>query len=169
MNTTLFPNFPDDARLWIYALAKPLTAEDRARVSERLDAFVLEWTSHGAPVRGAYALLDDRFVLIAGHVDDGVSGCSTDSMVRVMKRLREESGIDGFDRTLVFFRDSVNRVQAVSRDDFKALVEAGSVDAETAVFDATVQSVGDLRRGGFETTFGKSWHSAAFSPPPPAR
>ena len=166
---TLFPDFPDEARLWVYPLAKPLSADDRARVVERLDAFLDEWASHGAPVHGAYTLIDDRFVLIAGYVDDGVSGCSTDSMVRVMKKLREESGIDGFDRTLVFFRDSADRVQAVSREDFKALVEAGNVDAETSVFDATIQFVGDLRRGGFETTFAKSWHASAFSPPPPAR
>jgi hypothetical protein len=169
MNTTLFPNFPDKARLWVYALAKPLSVDDRTRVAERLDAFLQEWASHGTPVHGAYALLDDRFVLIAGYVDDGVSGCSTDSMVRVMKRLREESGIDGFDRTLVFFRDSANRVQGVSREDFKELVEVGKVDATTSVFDATIQFVGDLRRGGFETTFAKSWHASAFSPPPPTR
>jgi hypothetical protein len=166
---TLFSGFPDEARLWVYPLAKPLSARDRERVTERLDGFLRAWTSHGAPVHGAWALFDDRFVLIAGWVDDGVSGCSTDSMVRVMKELREQAGIDGFDRTLVFFRDSANRVQAVSREDFKALVEAGKVDADTAVFDATIQFVGDLRRGGFETTFAKSWHAAAFSPPPPAR
>ena len=70
---------------------------------------------------------------------------------------------------LLFFRDAVGGVRAVSRADFKALVGAGSVDAGTTVFDATIQFIGDLRRGGFETTFGKSWHSAAFSPPPPAR
>ena len=56
-----------------------------------------------------------------------------------------------------------------SRDDFRALVEGGRVDADTVVFDATIQFVGDLRRGGFETTFAKSWHASAFSPPPPAR
>ncbi len=166
---SLFPDFPDEARLWVYPLAKPLSADERTRVAESLDAFLNGWASHGTPVHGAYALLDDRFVLIAGYVDDGVSGCSTDSMVRVMKKLREESGIDGFDRTLVFFRDSANRVQAVSREDFKQLVEAGNVDANTPVFDATIQFIGDLRRGGFETSFAKSWHASAFSPPPPAR
>jgi hypothetical protein len=41
------------------------------------------------------------------------------------------------------------------------------VDANTPVFDGTVQFIGDLRRGGFETTFAKSWHAAAFSSSPP--
>ena len=51
------------------------------------------------------------------------------------------------------------RVHAVSRADFQELVAAGQVDANTPVFDGTVQFIGDLRRGGFETTFAKSWHA----------
>ena len=163
MTTALFPHFPDDAKLWVYPLARPLSADDRARVAARLDAFLGEWNSHGAPVRGAWEIFEDRFVLIAGYVEDGVSGCSTDSMMRVMKTLRQEDGIDGFERSLVFFRDAKSRVQAVSRADFQVLVSAGQVDATTTVFDPTIQFVGDLRRGGLETTFARSWHASAFS------
>ncbi len=160
---TLFPEFPDDARVWVYALSEPLSDDARTRVSERLDAFVGNWQSHGVPVTGAYAIAENRFVLITGYVPDGISGCSTDSSVRVMKELREEHDIDGFDRSLVFFRDSKGTVQAVKRADFKALVDAGQVDGNTVVFDTTIQFIGDLRRGGFETSFGKSWHATAFS------
>lgn len=161
--TNLFPAFPDEAKLWVYALARPLAATERDMVRSRLDTFIRGWNSHGTPVRGAYEIVEDRFVLIAGYVDDGVSGCSTDSMVRVMKELRADSNIDGFDRSLVFFRDANNTVQALKRPDFQELVSAGQVDAETPVFDTTIQFLGDLRRGGFETTFAKSWHAAAFS------
>jgi len=161
--TDIFPDFPDDARVWAYALSKPLSPADRARVAEQLDAFIGDWESHGIPVVGSYTIAEDRFVLIAGYVPDGISGCSTDSSVRVMKELRENHGIDGFDRSLVFFRDANGAVQSVKRADFKALVGAGRVADDTTVFDTTIQFVGDLRRGGFETTFGKSWHATAFS------
>src|SRR5712675_42218 len=159
--TKLFSSFPDEARLWVYALARPLSDTERELVASRLATFATQWNSHGAPVQGAFEIVENRFVLIAGHVADGVGGCSTDSMVRVMKELREE-GIDGFDRTLVFFRDANEAVQAVSRADFQKLVAAGQVDADTPVFDGTVQFIGDLRRGGFETTFARSWHASAF-------
>jgi hypothetical protein len=163
MTQNLFNDFPDNAKLWVYALAQPLSAEDRARVTERLDAFMNEWQSHGTPVVGGYEIVDDRFVMIAGYTGDGVSGCSTDSSVRVMKELREGYGIDGFDRTLVFFRDADRGVRAVTREEFKALVSANQVDATTTVFDSTVSSIADLRAGRFEPTFGKSWHARAFS------
>jgi hypothetical protein len=159
---TLFPDFPDDAKLWVYAFARPLSGEDRARVEQELSAFVPSWNSHGAPVHGAFEVVDDRFLLVTGYVDGGVGGCSTDSMVRVMKKLRE-AGIDGFDRSLVFFRDAQQNVQSVKRDDFQAMVSAGQIDAETIVFDPTIQLVSDLRRNAFETTFSKSWHARAFA------
>ena len=162
MKHQLFAQFPDDAKLWVYPLSQPLSTDDRRRVTARLDAFLREWHSHDAPVHGSYEILEDRFILIAGYVDGGVGGCSTDSMMRVMKELRTE-GIDGFDRSLVFFRDAKQRVQAVARADFQALVAAGQVDGDTTVFDATITFVGDLRRGAFETTFARSWHARAFA------
>jgi hypothetical protein len=159
---TLFANFPDDAKLWVYAFARPLSGSERAQVEGAMSAFVPSWNSHGAPVNGAFEIVNDRFLLIAGYVDGGVGGCSTDSMVRVMKQLRN-AGIDGFDRSLVFFRDAEQKVQSVKREDFQAMVNAGRIDAETIVFDPTIQLVHDLRRGAFETTFAKSWHARAFA------
>ena len=104
----LFADFPDDAKLWVFPLTRPLTEADLSKVRGRLNAFLGEWNSHGAAVRGAYEVFEDRFVLVAGHLEDGVSGCSTDSLMRLMKLLRDEEGIDGFDRALVFFRDADN-------------------------------------------------------------
>ena len=161
--TNLFPNFPDSARLWVFPLARALEPSERALLKQQLDDFTRAWKSHGAPVHGAYEIVEDRFVLIAGYVDDGVSGCSTDSMMRVMTSLKKEQGIDGFDRTLVFFRDDVRQLRAVAREEFQRMVDAGNVRDETAVFDATIQTVGDLRAHRFETTFARAWHASAFT------
>jgi hypothetical protein len=158
----LFPQFPDNARLWVFALARELTPDERQLVTKRLDEFVAAWKSHGSAVHGAYQIVENRFLLVAGYVDDGVSGCSTDSMVRVMKELRQAHGIDGFDRSLVFFRDAGGSMRAVTRAEFQNLAESGAVGDATIVFDATIQTVGDLRAGRFETVFARAWHAAAF-------
>ncbi len=159
---TFFPGYPDSARLWVFALARELAPGQHALVTERLDSFVGAWKSHGAPVHGAYHIVENRFVLIAGYVDDGVSGCSTDSMVRVMTMLKKEHGIDGFDRSVVFFRDDAGAARVDARDEFQKLVESGVVGDETMVFDPTIQTVGDLRGGRFETAFARAWHATAF-------
>jgi hypothetical protein len=157
----LFPAFPEDAKLWVYAMPRPLTEEQRKLVTTRLAEFVTQWNSHGAPVHGAFDIVEDQFVLIAGYVDGGVGGCSTDSMVRVMKQLREE-GLDGFDRSWVYYRDGDERVHTVTRSMFQDLVAKGDVKPDTPVFDTTVQFIGDLRRGAFETPFNRAWHATAF-------
>ena len=158
----LFPNFPDHARVWVFALAKELSQAQHGVATARLDEFLNTWKSHGTPVKGAYRILEHRFILIAGYVGDDVSGCSTDSMMRVLKSLREEHSIDGFDRTLVFYRDHVGQVRAVNREEFQTLVDARHVGENTAVFDATIQTVGALRAGLFETAFARAWHATAF-------
>jgi hypothetical protein len=163
MNKKFFPDFPDNAKLWVYPLSRPLSENERARVTERLNLFLRGWNSHDVPVRGAYHIFEDRFILVTGYVEDGVSGCSTDSMMRVMKTLREEDGIDGFDRSLVFFRDADRVLRGVTREEFTALVSADQVDNDTVVFDPTISTLADLRGGRFETTFGKAWHARAFA------
>jgi hypothetical protein len=162
----LFPAFPEDAKLWVYAMPRPLTEEQRKLVTARLAEFVTQWNSHGAPVHGAFDIIENQFVLIAGYVDGGVGGCSTDSMVRVMKQLREE-GLDGFDRSWVYYRDGEGNVHTTARSHFQDLVKDGRISPDTRVFDTTIQFVGDLRGGGFETTFARSWHAAAFTTSPP--
>jgi hypothetical protein len=169
----------DDTRLWVYALDRELTSDEQERVRGVLDAFLTEWQSHGTPVEGAYDIIEGRFVVLAGATADGVSGCSTDSSVRVIKQIEADMGVGAFDRTLVFFRDGAGKVVAVSRADFQDLVAqghvtpdtivfdntvttVGHVTPDTIVFDNTVTTVGDLRSGRFETRFDRSWHGRVF-------
>lgn len=161
-----FTQLPDDARLWVYALDRELSDNEVERATQTLDAFVADWASHNEPVNGAYEIVDGRFIVMAGYCADGVSGCSTDSSVRVIKQIESDLGINAFDRTLVFFRNGGGAVVAVARGEFKNLVSTGHVTDDTVVFDTTVTSVADLRAGKFETTFGASWHARAFKRAP---
>jgi len=157
-----FEGLPDEARVWVYGFDRAPDADTRERMSDVLDHFVKTWVSHDVPVAGAYAIVEDRFLVMAGHCTDGISGCSTDSSVRVVKAIRDHFGVDALDRSLVFFRDADGHVTSLSRVDFQRKVEAGVLGAGTVVFDTTIQHLSDLRAGRFETTFEKSWHAKAF-------
>jgi hypothetical protein len=157
-----FENLPDDARVWVYAFDRAPDADTRARMTDVLDHFVKTWVSHEVPVDGAYAILEDRFLVMAGHCSDGISGCSTDSSVRVVKAIHDHFGVNALDRSLVFFRDEAGRVDSLSRIDFQRKVEAGVIGPGTVVFDTTIGHLADLRAGKFETTFERSWHAKAF-------
>ena len=158
MNFTEFEQFPRDARLWIYGLDRSMDSETREQVAARLASFTADWKSHQVPVTGTFAIFEDRFILLSGYCNDGISGCSTDSSVHVIRAL-QELGLDGLNRDLVFYRDN-GAVAALPRSEFRNAVRDGAITPDTTVFDLTLQTVADLDQ--FETTFQDSWHAKAF-------
>lgn len=162
MNFDAFAQMPDDTRLWAYAFDREFTPDEVERLDEIMRAFLPGWVSHGTSVIGAYAVVENRFLLVAGYCGDGIGGCSTDSSVRVVQEIASALQANAFDRSLVFFRNGGGKVVAVSRDDFQELVKQKHVSPDTLVFDTTVQSLGDLRANRFETAYEKSWHARAF-------
>ncbi len=161
MNALL--DFPDDARLWVYAFDRELTPADAARARDILDAFMAQWNSHGEPVAGAWTFVENWFLLIAGHCPAGIGGCATDSSVHAVKAFCEATGVNAFDRDLVFYRDGDDRVQAAGRGAFQGLVDSGAVTGETMVFDPTITTVGDARSGRLERPMRECWHARAFA------
>ena len=82
-----FPSLPADARLWIFAAARPLTDAEQQRLLGLVDAFLDRWTAHNHPLTSARELRYGQFLFVA--VDEssaGASGCSIDAMVRSMTR-----------------------------------------------------------------------------------
>ena len=69
-----------------------------------LNDFVANWKSHGAPVKGYANLFFGHFiVLMADETATGVSGCSTDSSVHLIKSIEEKFKVQLFDRQNLAF------------------------------------------------------------------
>ena len=159
------PTMPEHARLWVFAADRPLEEAERQTVRERVRAFVEEWHAHGRPVVGAFDLLHDRFLLVAADEEaTGVSGCSIDSLYRVLQEVEREVGLNLLDSSLVHFRDAGGAIRSVGRGEFRELVQGGVAGDDTTVFDNTVATVGQLRAGAWERPMRDSWHARAFAP-----
>ncbi len=168
MNIPELANFPSDTQVWVYGFSKPLAESDKELIRRTMDRFLPQWVTHGQPVDGGYAIVADRFVLLAGRLESGISGCSIDSSVRNFKTLRDSHGLDGLNRGLIFFRDRQGTVQSRPFTEFQKCLDSGEIDANTMVFDTTIGSMRELRERGFEVKFGSSWHARSFSLPTPA-
>jgi hypothetical protein len=163
VQTPSFSDLPDDARLWVFAASRPLTSEESTSLLARVDGFLAGWHAHGHAVVGARDLRLDQFLLIAADERaTGVSGCSIDSLYRVLKEAEHDLGVGLLDASLVFYRDGDGAVRAASRPDFRELLRDGGIDEDTPVFDNTVRSVGDLRNEAWEKPLRSSWHARAF-------
>jgi hypothetical protein len=157
-----FASLPDSARLWVFAAARPLDTGEQQALLDAVDRFLDEWNAHRVPLDCARDLRYDQFLIVG--VDEeaaGVSGCSVDSLVRTMKGLGQQLGVELLDHGSVFYREA-DRVRRVSRDEFADAAVLGAVTPETTVFDNTVATAGALRGGRWEAPAATTWHARAF-------
>ena len=162
MSCVSFDQLPENARLWIFAAERQLDARERERVLAVVDGFISQWAAHNRPLTTARDLRYDQFVFVA--VDEsaaGASGCSVDALVRQMKGLQAELGVELVNHSPVLYRDG-ECIARVAREQFAELAEEGRVTRQTVVFDNTVTTVGAVRGGRWELPVDDSWHARAF-------
>jgi hypothetical protein len=97
-------DFADDSRVWIYQSNRRFTLSETLEIEELLEHFSGTWQSHGAAVKGFANLLFGQFIIMmADETETGVSGCSTDSSVRLIKNLEQDYNVELFNRQLLAF------------------------------------------------------------------
>lgn len=152
----------DECRLWAFNAGRALGEAEEKQIESRLREFLGQWAAHGSPLDAGYQIVEDHFLLVAVDQDvSAPSGCSIDAMTRFLKELGEEMSLDFLDAPPCCYRDG-DEVRCVSREEFAAMVERGSVTETTRVFDLTVPTVGAVRSEGFERKLAGSWYEKAF-------
>lgn len=130
--------FNDNSRVWIYQSSRPFLASEAPQVEDMMNAFVTGWNSHGAPVKGYAGLIFGQFILImADETATGISGCSTDSSVRLIKSIEEKFNVRMFDRQHLAFvmKDTI---QLMPLNQLGYAVENNLINADTLYFNNTV-------------------------------
>lgn len=148
MNTShieLLPtDFAGDSRVWIYQASRLFTLSEALAIEEMLENFVKGWASHGTPVKGYGNLFYGQFVvLMADESATGVSGCSTDSSVRLIKEIEQQFGVAMFDRLNLAFLVK-DKVQMVPMAQVPYALENGFLNGESLYFNNTVQTKDEL-------------------------
>lgn len=166
----LFPDLPNEARLWIHIADRTLTTDEQRALTEHIKAFLANWTSHGHPVTGAVEIIDDRLLLLAATIDGdaSISGCGIDAATHAIEEAAQALGIDWASPLHVIYRDSDGHLQVCSRSDFRERIESEGLTTETRMLDPSITTVGALREGALEAPAGASWHGRVFDLPQPA-
>lgn len=137
-------NFHADSRVWVYQCSRLLSLDEAMEAEEMLKEFTLQWKSHGTPVKGDAHLFFGQFiVLMADETATGVSGCSTDSSVRLIKDIEQKFGVNMFDRTTLAFVIK-DKVQLLPLSQLQYAVDNGFVTADTLYFNNLVQTKEEL-------------------------
>jgi hypothetical protein len=149
MNTDFKKLLPEDfnnnSRVWIYQSNRMFTLHEAYQIEDILKAFVSNWHSHGDPVTGYADLFFGQFiVLIADETRSGVSGCSTDSSVRMIKDIEQMFNVNMFDRLLLGFIVK-ERVQMIPIAQLSYALENNFIEPSTLYFNNTVTDLSQLR------------------------
>lgn len=164
MSVVDFKDLPDSSRLWIYGASRHLSDQEAHQLREQMSQFLKQWTAHKRELRTAWELRYDRFIFIG--VDESMmtaSGCSIDGMVRNLRDLQQQIGVDIVNsNSKIFFKDMLDEIKCVPRSEFKQLVAEGQVTEDTIGFNNIIQTVGELRKGKWEIPLKESWHRQAF-------
>ena len=137
-------DFDPASRVWVYQSSRLFTLSEALQIEEMINQFAQSWLSHGTPVKGASYLFFGQFVvLMADETATGVSGCSTDSSVRLIKEIETTFGVNMFDRLALAFIVK-DKVQVLPMPQLKYAVEQGFITADTLFFNNVVLTKEEL-------------------------
>lgn len=131
-------------------------------MEDMLIEFSANWKSHGAPVKGFAQLLFGRFIiLMADESATGVSGCSTDSSVHLIKDIEQKFNNNLFDRQSLAFIIK-DKIEMLPLSQLKYAMENRFITPDTLYFNNTVSTKEQLEKEWIIPA-GESWLRRRFS------
>jgi hypothetical protein len=155
-------SFSPQSKVWIYQSNRPFTNEEVPAIQQRLDDFTSQWKAHGHQLKAKAQIVHDFFIVfVVDEAAAGVTGCSIDASVRVIKDIEQAYNVDLFDRFNIAYKID-DKVIVTNKEDFETLVNIKTVGPKTIVFNNLVQSLQEFETK-WETSFEESWHSKVFA------
>lgn len=137
-------NFHPDSRVWIYQSSRLFSLNEALEIEESLKKFTQQWKSHGTPVKGDAHLFFGQFIIIiADEKAVGVSGCSTDSSVYLIKDIEQRFKVNMFDRTTIAFIKN-DKVELLPMAHLQHAFDNGFINSDTLNFNNLVQTKEEL-------------------------
>jgi hypothetical protein len=137
-------DFAPDSRVWIYQSSRLFSIAEALAIEDLLNDFTLKWLSHGVPVKGAGYLFFGQFIiLMADEKATGVSGCSTDSSVRLIKEIEQKFGVNMFDRNSLAFVIK-DKIELLPLSQVQYAFDHGFINSDTVYFNNLVETKDEL-------------------------
>jgi hypothetical protein len=137
-------DFSDESKVWIFQSNRPFIEKEQKEIDEQLHQFYVQWLAHGDAVKGWAKLLFNQFVVVlADESGTNVSGCSTDSMVRIIKSLERQYEVNFFDRMTITFLIN-GKAQMLPFGQIPYALEKGYIDENTLTFNNIATTKAEL-------------------------
>ena len=152
-------DFSTGSRVWIYQSNRVFGFAEALEIEKILNSFTSEWNSHGTPVKGYGNMFFGQFiVLMADETATGVSGCSTDSSVRLIKEIEKAFNASLFDRQSLAFVVK-DKTQIIPLSQVQYAIDNNFIGPDTIYFNNTVANKQELETN-WMIRIKDSWMSA---------
>ena len=136
--------FSPKSRVWIYQSNRRFLDTESITIQSTLSQFSANWKSHGDPLKGFATLLLNQFIIImADEALTQVSGCSTDSSVKMIKELEQSLGVELFNRTNLSFLIN-DKVQTIPMVHLSPAYKNKLIGPDTLYFNNTILTKSEL-------------------------
>ncbi len=136
--------FSSDSRVWIYQSSRIFSLGEALQIEDLLNHFVENWKSHGTPVKGFGTMFFGQFIiLMADERATGVSGCSTDSSVRLIKEIEQLYKVSMFDRQNLAFVIK-DKIELLPLNQLQYAFDNGFISSDTLYINNLVQTKEEL-------------------------
>lgn len=144
LNEIIPTDFSDESRVWVYQSSRAFIEKEENEINEQLYQFYAQWQSHGTPVKGWAKLVFRQFIIfMADEAVTGVSGCSTDSSVRVVKSIERQYDVNMFDRLMLTFLVN-EKAEMLPMNQVQYAIDKGYISGDTPLFNNVVGTKADL-------------------------
>lgn len=153
-----FESLDDSSRVWVFQSNREFLANEMEVIKVKVENFIENWMRHGEDLKASYVIKYNQFIVLA--VDEkynGVSGCSIDASVNLMKQFEKEFGVDLTNRLNISFKDG-DEINVVSLADFQKFAKQEKITFKTVVFNNMVATKADFKTK-WEVEAKDSWHT----------
>ncbi len=156
-----FDQLPDHSRVWIYPSNRMFTPDELVSIQEKAQAFLEQWTAHGADLQAGIDLPYDRFIVMGLNESvQSASGCSIDSSVHFIKVLEQTFDITLLDKMNVTYRNK-NTIDHIPLKEFRKKAKKKQFNSDVIVFNNLVLDKMEYD-SLWEIPASSSWHARYF-------
>lgn len=146
----------NDYRVIIYPASRPFSAKESKAITEKLYDFLGGWAAHGKALSSSFKIEKNQFIVVCVDEEkETASGCSIDTLGKIMKELDSEFELGLFDRMKASFVEN-GEVKTLKLSDFKTKIRNGELAKDIEVFDFSKNTYLDFL-SHFLLPFNKSW------------
>jgi hypothetical protein len=149
-------HLPDEARVWLYAANRTITAAEQEQMHEEARQFINGWTSHEHKMDAAFDIIHDIFpVLALNESVNAASGCGIDKSVAFFKKLENTLGILLFNRLQIEVLTAEGLI-ITQKQALADMLDSGQITSSSTTFNKQINTMGQLKTD-FEIPIHKAW------------